>query len=222
MLVTDPWLFGSAYFNSWELEHPLTEAQIENARRSRFIWFSHGHPDHFHAPSVDTLTPSSLILLPDHYRPELAEALAERGLKYRVLPNKTWIQLEPGLRVLCVANENMDAILAIEVDHVLLLNKNDSPFCGENRYFRRLVRGYQESYLFALCAFDADMLNTYDEAMRPAMGAPGAQKPGTVYGVARTAKDLGVKAFCCSSSRARLCSSGIQPGPTITGLPGPR
>lgn len=201
VLVTDPWLFGSAYFNSWELERPLTEAQIENARRSRFIWFSHGHPDHFHAPSVDTLTPSSLILLPDHYRPELAEALAERGLKYRVLPNKTWIQLEPGLRVLCVANENMDAILAIEVDHVLLLNKNDSPFCGENRYFRRLVRGYQESYLFALCAFDADMLNTYDEAMRPAMGAPGAQKPGTVYGVARTAKDLGVKAFCCSSSQ---------------------
>ena len=160
VLVTDPWLFGSAYFNSWELERPLTEAQIENARRSRFIWFSHGHPDHFHAPSVDTLTPSSLILLPDHYRPELAEALAERGLKYRVLPNKTWIQLEPGLRVLCVANENMDAILAIEVDHVLLLNKNDFPFCGENRYFRRLVRGYQESYLFALCAFDADMLNT--------------------------------------------------------------
>ena len=42
MLVTDPWLLGSAYFGSWELERPLTETQLANARGSRFAWFSHG------------------------------------------------------------------------------------------------------------------------------------------------------------------------------------
>lgn len=201
VLVTDPWLFGSAYFDSWQLERPLSEAELEQARASRYVWFSHGHPDHFHIPSIETLRPSSVMLLPDHYNQEMAVALTERGFTHRILPQKQFVTLEPGLRVLCVANENMDAILAIEVDGVLLLNKNDSPFCGEDRFFRNLVRGYDRSYLFALCAFDADMINVFDERMAPLIGPPMERKPGTIWAVARTAKALGVSAFCCSSSQ---------------------
>jgi hypothetical protein len=201
VLVTDPWLLGSAYFGSWEIERPLTEAQLERARASRYIWFSHGHPDHFHLPSVDTLRPTALVLLPDHYNPELIAPLEERGLRHRTLPQKQWVELEPGLRVMCVANENMDAILAMEVDGVLLLNKNDSPLCGEDGFFRTLVRRYRRSYLFALCAFDADMINLYDEHMHSTLGPPAERKPGTVWAVARTAQWLGVSAFCCASSQ---------------------
>jgi hypothetical protein len=201
VLVTDPWLFGSAYFGSWELERALNEAQLERARASRYIWFSHGHPDHFHIPSVETLRPTSQILLPDHYNAEMAEALAERGFNCRILPQKKWVELEPGLRILCVANENMDAIAAFEVDGALLLNKNDSPFCGEDPFFRKLISGYDRSFLFSLCACDADMINTFDERMECLTGAPDERKPGTVWDVARTAQYLGVKRFCCSSSQ---------------------
>lgn len=201
VVVTDPWLFGSAYFGSWELERPLTEAQAEAARASRYVWFSHGHPDHFHVPSVETLRPTQTVLLPDHYRPELAETLAGLGLQYQVMPQKTWVDLEPGLRAICVANENMDAIIAFDVEGVLLVNKNDLPFCGEDQFFRRLVRRYQKSYLFALCAFDADMINIFDENMQTLLEPPGERKPGCVWAVARTARYLGVKTFCCSSSQ---------------------
>jgi hypothetical protein len=201
VLVTDPWLIGSAYFGSWELERPLTERQIGNAVASPFVWFSHGHPDHFHVPSLERLDRSTTILLPDQYFPELAQTLGEMGFTYRILPDKVWVTLHPGLRVLCVANENMDAIIAIEAGGVLLLNKNDSPFCGEDPFFRRLVRGYATSYLAALCAYDADMINTYDADMKRLVGAPMERKPGTVWAVARTAEYLGVTAFCCSSSQ---------------------
>ncbi len=105
------------------------------------------------------------------------------------------------MRILCVANENMDAIVAIEAGGVLLLNKNNSPFCGEDAFFRKLVRQYKDSYLFALCAFDADMINMFDERMESLIGPPGERKPGTVWAVANTAKYLGVKTFCCSSSQ---------------------
>jgi hypothetical protein len=201
VLVTDPWLQGAVYFGSWELERRLTEAQIGNAAASPFVWFSHGHPDHFHPDSIALLSRQSQMLVPDHYDAEMARTLAGMGFKTRVLPNKQWVTLRDGLRVLCVANENMDAILAIEAGGVLLLNKNDSPFCGEDAFFRKLVRRYAQSYLLALCSCDADMINTYDADMRKLVGGPDERKPGTIWSVARTAEYLGVSAYCCSSSQ---------------------
>ncbi len=200
-LVTDPWLVESAYFGSWGLERPLTERQMGNVAASPFVWFSHGHPDHFHPPSMVHLSRETVMLVPDHYDAEMARTLDEMGFKYQILPNKKWVTLAGGLRVLCVANENMDAILAIDAGGVLLLNKNDSPFCGEDSFFRGLVRGFARSYLLALCAYDADMINTYDGNMRRLITDPAERKPGTVWSVARTAEYLGVSAYCVSSSQ---------------------
>jgi len=201
VLVTDPWLEGPAYFGSWELERPLTARQIGNAAASPFIWFSHGHPDHFHPASFVHLPRTAKVMVPDHYDDEMNRSLIEHGFTPQILPNKRWVTLAPDLRVLCIANENMDAILAIEAGGTLLLNKNDSPFCGENRFFRKLVGQYADSYLLALCACDADMINVYDSGMRKLIGPPEERKPGTVWSVSRTAEYLGVKTYCCSSSQ---------------------
>ena len=201
ILVTDPWLEGSAYFGSWQLERPLNARQIGNAASSPYIWFSHGHPDHFHPDSFVHLSRQALVLLPDHYEPELARAAEEHGFTCRILPDKQWVELRPGLRVLCVANENMDAIVAFDVQGKLLLNKNDSPFCGEDGFFRRLVGGFAQSYLMALCAYDADMINIVDENGKRLIEDPEERKPGVVWSVARTAEYLGVGNFCCSSSQ---------------------
>ena len=67
------------------------------------------------------------------------------------------------VRILNVCNINQDTILAIEAGETIVLNQNDSPFFGESSYFRKLIRDYSKSYLLALCAFDADMLNIVDE-----------------------------------------------------------
>jgi hypothetical protein len=201
LLVTDPWLSGDAYFGSWDLERPLSEEQLAHARGSKFVWFSHGHPDHFHVPSVESLPRTANILLPDHYDHEIRRTLVELGFAPTVLPQKTWVTLDDGLRVLCVANENMDAILAIDVGGTLLLDKNDSPFCGEDRFFRKLVSQFERSYMLSLCAFDADMINTFDHDMRPLIDPPEDRKPGTVWATAKVAEYLGVQNYCCSSSQ---------------------
>ena len=122
-----------------------------------------------------------------------------RGLS--ILPDKQWVTLEDGLRVLCVGNENMDAILAIEAGGVLVLDKNDSPLCGEDAFFRTLVRGYAKSYMLALCAYDADMINTYDVDMNRIVTDPEERKPGVVWSVGKTCEHLGIGTFCCSSSQ---------------------
>src|SRR5262249_13528377 len=125
----------------------------------------------------------------------------QQGFGVRILRFKQWTELTPGLRVMCLENENLDAILVIEAGDALIINKNDAPFCGEEGFFRRLVRRYDKTFLLSLCAFDADMLNTYDARMRPTIEPPQARKPGTVWGVSRLCDRLGVKYFCCSSSQ---------------------
>ena len=34
VLATDPWLFGTCYFGSWALDHPLSEVQIETMKQA--------------------------------------------------------------------------------------------------------------------------------------------------------------------------------------------
>jgi hypothetical protein len=201
VFMTDPWLEGTAYFGSWALEQPLDEAQISRAITCPTIWISHGHPDHLHLPSLARLRPDCEILLPDHFHPEMKQAIEAEGLRTRILPFKEWVTIEDGVRVMCLQNENMDAIIAVEVGGVLFLDKNDSPFCGEDRFFRNLVRRYAKSYLLALCAFDADMLNLYDKDMQFSAGSPELRKPGTIWAMSRICDYLGVKNFCCSSSQ---------------------
>src|SRR5262249_49520445 len=135
------------------------------------------------------------------YRPELRDWFAAHGFRTRVLAFKQWTELAPGLRVMCLDNENLDAILVIEAGDALIINKNDSPFCGEDRFFPNLFKRYQKTFLLSLCAFDPDMLNTYDAAMRPPMGPPQERKPGTVWSLSRLCDRLGVRYFCCSSSQ---------------------
>src|SRR4051794_12322571 len=49
-LMSDPWLYGSAFNDGWELLVPSLHTPADIARASA-VWISHVHPDHF-APTV--------------------------------------------------------------------------------------------------------------------------------------------------------------------------
>ncbi|MGZ4082004.1 MAG: MBL fold metallo-hydrolase, partial [Bacteroidia bacterium] len=54
VLVTDPWIKGSSYFGSWGLSHEVPAEQMEAIEKCRYVWYSHGHPDHLNWDSIDT------------------------------------------------------------------------------------------------------------------------------------------------------------------------
>ena len=110
-------------------------------RASEYVWISHGHPDHFHVPSLALLRPEQKILLPDHYSSDIRKYLERRGFAVEVLRYREWKRLSPGIRVLCLDNENQDAILLIEAGDSLVVDLNDSPLCGERRFIRDMHRG---------------------------------------------------------------------------------
>lgn len=203
VLTTDPWLVGSAYFGSWALDHPLTPAQIERTRNSDFIWISHGHPDHLHPESLKLLPRGKRILLPDHYQPEIRDFLTGEGFDVTVLRYKQWFRLGEDIEVLCIDNWNQDGILIVRAGDALLVNQNDSPLFGEDAFLRRLIRRFdrQKTYLFSLCAIDADMLNIVDSQDVRVIGPPEERKPGAIWAAARLADKLGVGNYCCSSSQ---------------------
>jgi hypothetical protein len=203
VLVTDPWLTGTCYFGSWGLDRPLTEDELALVRASEYVWISHGHPDHFHVPSLALLRPEQKILLPDHYSSDIKDYLVKRGFAVEVMPYRTWKQLSPGIRALCLDNENQDAILLIEAGDSLVVDLNDSPLCGERRFIRDIVRRYDKkrTYMAALCLNDADMFNIVDAKGRRVIDPPEQRKPGMIWALARTAESLGVGAYVSSASQ---------------------
>jgi L-ascorbate metabolism protein UlaG (beta-lactamase superfamily) len=51
-LAMDPWIEGSVFNNSWDLLTKTPEKSIESLKKSKFVWFSHEHPDHFNPPNL--------------------------------------------------------------------------------------------------------------------------------------------------------------------------
>src|SRR5881398_2592209 len=46
LLASDPWITGPAYFGSWGLAHKIPAEQLESVKKCKYLWVSHGHPDH--------------------------------------------------------------------------------------------------------------------------------------------------------------------------------
>ena len=55
VLVTYPWIKGSADFGSWALSHQIPDEQMNSIEHCEFVWLSHGHPDHLSAESLQVL-----------------------------------------------------------------------------------------------------------------------------------------------------------------------
>jgi hypothetical protein len=163
VLVTDPWIRGSAYFGSWGLSHPVPEEQAAAARAARTVWCSHGHPDHLNPESLP-LFRDARILLPDHVGGRIARDLTRDGYRVEVLPDATWVPISDRVRVLSIADEGQDAVLLVDVGGELVVNLNDAQDRGWGSLVKRVIRSFPRSFLLRLSGYgDADMINFVDD-----------------------------------------------------------
>ena len=164
VLATDPWIVGPAYFGSWTHSHIVPDEQREAVRRCRYIWISHGHPDHLSLASLALLTGKPSILLPDHVGGRIAADLQRLDFNVVVLKDREWVELSPRLRILCIADYNQDAVLLVDLGGTLLVNINDARDHGWGSFVKRSIKAYRETFLLKLFGYgDADMLNFVDE-----------------------------------------------------------
>ena len=199
VLVTDPWIVGPAYFGSWTLGHEIPEAQRDSIGACTHVWLSHGHPDHLSSDSLRRFR-GKKILLPDHHGGRIRRYLESEGFDVRVLVDRTWHEVSPRIRVLCIADYNQDAVLLVDLGGTLIVNKNDAIDHGWAGFVRKLTRGYKTSFLLSLSGYgDADMLNFFDEDGRR-VTPPLKQGTPPGWAIARMTEFFGAKFFVPFSS----------------------
>jgi len=163
VLVTDPWIKGSAYFGSWTLAHQIPDEQMESIKNCDFVWISHGHPDHLSSESLRLLS-NKKILLPDHVGGRIFQGFKEDGYDVHVLKDRVWNKITDRIKIMSICDYNQDAVLLVEINGHLVVNTNDASDHGWQYFVKKVIRNYDVSFLLSLSGFgDADMINFFDE-----------------------------------------------------------
>lgn len=143
-LISDPWLGGAAFDDSWGLLAP-TAMRYEDFAAITHIWFSHEHPDHFHPPSLKRIPPELRARICVLYQAtcdrKVLDFCAGLGFKEtRELPPGEWIELAPGFELQCAPQAGFeDSWLAVRTPRGVVLNVNDCPL-----FERELVHAVRE------------------------------------------------------------------------------
>ncbi len=129
-LITDPWLFGSAFNDSWNLISE-SKMQIDDFKEISHIWFSHEHPDHFH-PGVLYSIPEEIrrkitVLFQDTLDHRVAEKCKELGFTVIEMKHNKFYKLDDEFQVKCRPYLLYDSLLYLEIGNKKILNLND---CG--------------------------------------------------------------------------------------------
>jgi len=187
IITSDLWYEeNSAYFGSWSLSHAVTKEQRSRIDRCEFIFISHGHPDHLNLQTLRNFKGKTIVLA-EHYGGRMESDLKAAGFDVAVYPNKKWINLKPGIRIMLFSNELQDSAMLAELENTLgekslILNLNDSMARGFSREISQISSRYRLSFYLQLHGYgDADMINFYDEygnfvepfaALRPSISSP--------------------------------------------------
>ena len=163
VLTTDPWVDGNPYFGSWGHKYLIPSEQINNINNAKYIWLSHGHPDHVDAKSFHYFKDST-ILIPNHYGDRMYNYFSSRYDCIKVKSN-SWMQLSDNIRIKSFADWNQDASLLVEIlGKDMVFNQNDGNSLGWGKTIRKALEGYENTFLLRLLNWgDADMINIHDE-----------------------------------------------------------
>tara|TARA_B100001179_G_scaffold140001_1_gene101043 strand:+ start:935 stop:2269 length:1335 start_codon:yes stop_codon:yes gene_type:complete len=128
-LITDPWLFNSAFNNGWKLVSQ-SKFEINDFENITHIWFSHEHPDHFH-PIVLSTIPENIrkkitILFQDTLDHRVAKKCEQLNFKQVIEMKPTeYISLNDEFKIKCVPNSTYDSWFYAKIAEKKILNIND-------------------------------------------------------------------------------------------------
>ena len=128
-LISDPWLYGTAFNDGWEL---VCKSALDASALGQveYIWYSHEHPDHF-SPRVLQDVPKekrgAVTVLYRATRDGKVLAFCKKlGFATRELPDGAPVELAGGLRVTCRSVPLFDSWLLVEAGGQRALNLNDA------------------------------------------------------------------------------------------------
>ena len=163
VLTTDPWIFGKPYFGSWSHKYSIPKAQRDNINNSKFVWLSHGHPDHIDPDSLHILN-NKKVLIADHYGDRIFNELSKKFSCIKIKSNQLF-NIPDKVRIKSFADWNQDSSLLIEINKKdIIFNLNDGKAKGWSSTIKKEIQNYKNRFLLKLINWgDADMINIYDD-----------------------------------------------------------
>ena len=166
ILVTDPWIYGTVYFGSWALPVLPSKSLIKHLNQCKYVWISHGHPDHLHVPSLKRfINRDAIILLPDHFGKRIYTDLQSAGFCCQILKTGKPYSISQNLKIYSFPDHLQDAILVTQIENTAaVVNLNDSQSIVQKSSILPLIRGFQDRFALKLINFgDADVLTYCDK-----------------------------------------------------------
>ena len=164
ILSTDPWLGSDhyAYFGSWYLPYEIPENIHQDILKSKYIFFSHGHPDHLNPDSIHKFK-NNTILLGDHVGKRIFNDLKTQGFQVMIMKERVWTELSKNISVMSISTKIQDTILLIKVKNDIFINLNDAG-PSSHRFITKIVKNFKRKFLLSISGWgDADMINFYDQ-----------------------------------------------------------
>ena len=161
ILVTDPWIAGNPYFGSWGHKYKIPNQHLENIKKAKYVWLSHGHPDHIDPDSLDIFKDKT-FLIASHYGDRIYNDLKKKFKVIKIANNK-WLELSQNIRIKTFADWNQDSSLIIEINKdEIIFNLNDGQALGWSGTIKNIIKKYKYRFLLTLVSWgDADMINFY-------------------------------------------------------------
>lgn len=129
-LLTDPWLIGPGFGNSWWLDHAVDiDVWLERAATVDAIYISHAHEDHANTHSLRALAkrnPRVRVLSGDVGVEAVAAAAGLENVE--VVPFGEWIDLGAEMRLMILRDalmKDIDTCCVIDYKGHLVVNTND-------------------------------------------------------------------------------------------------
>jgi UDP-MurNAc hydroxylase len=129
VLLTDPWLIGEVFNESWSLLCPplLTPATLQGVTH---IWISHEHPDHLHFPTLKAIPAEQkaniTLLYQRHFSSRVFDSLTSLGFRRVIkLPLGRWLDLGGDVSIMCCSVGTIDSLLVVRSTRGTVLNVND-------------------------------------------------------------------------------------------------
>ena len=124
-LAMDPWIEGSVFNNSWNLLSKTPHKSIENLKKSKYVWFSHEHPDHFCPPNLKIFSEKNNFLFQKTIDGRVVNYLKNISPNVKEISFNEKFQLADNFSIEVIPFQYLDSMLIARINNITILNLND-------------------------------------------------------------------------------------------------
>ena len=124
-LASDPWIEGSVFNKSWDLLAETAKKSKQNLINSKYIWFSHEHPDHFNPKNLNIYSDKNNFIFQKTKDRRVVNYLSKISKNVIELSANDKINLSKDFSFKVIPFQYLDSFSIIKVANKTILNLND-------------------------------------------------------------------------------------------------